>query len=322
MKIKNGYFFFISENGKTGIGECSFIEGLSIDDLEYYPKALLDACEGIEKGRLHHRILYGFPSIQFGVECARLDLKKGGNRILFNSEFIRGEKKIPVNGLIWMGGKDFMLKQIEQKIAAGFRCIKIKVGALDFEYEAGLLKFIREKFPTYVIEIRLDANGAFDSSNVFQKLDILSKFHIHSIEQPVDAGQYKLMQSVCKNSPIPVALDEELIGVDEKNKEKLLSELKPHYIILKPSLLGGFKACDKWIQLAEKYNTGWWATSALESNIGLNAIAQWVFTKNNPIVQGLGTGGLYTNNISSPLYIENGELGYNPQTCWGMIEAK
>ena len=314
MSVKNGYYIFVSDEKNTGVGECSFIEGLSIDDLENYQSTLLALAKSIHSNSIPDLKL--FPSIQFGFETALLDLQNGGNKILFKSKFAEGKKQIAINGLVWMGKKDFMLQQIQQKIKDGFTCIKIKVGAIDFDEEVSLLRFIRNKFPADVIEIRLDANGAFSFADALQKLETLAAFQIHSIEQPIKAKQIELMKNVCANSPIPVALDEELIGVHGTVQEDILDMIKPAYIILKPSLLGGFKVCDEWIKKAEARKINWWATSALESNIGLNAIAQWVFTKNNLLPQGLGTGSLYTNNIESPLYIQHGALGYNPENSW------
>ena len=208
------------------------------------------------------------------------DLKQGGKKILFDSNFTLGKTGIAINGLVWMGTRDFMQHQIEQKLKDGFACIKIKVGAIDFADELMLLNFIRQKFPLDVIEIRLDANGAFTERDVFRKLDELAKFKIHSIEQPVKPGQYALMEKLCSSPIIPIALDEELIDLKDLRKVELLEQIKPQYLILKPSLLGGLQVCDEWIELANKTYTGWWATSALESNIGLNAIAQWAGAKN------------------------------------------
>jgi len=316
MKNKNGYYLSVSNETATGIGECSFIEGLSLDDLTNYTSVLREVCNSISSEPPDLKL---FPSIALGLDTALLDLRNGGNKILFESDFTKGEKQIPINGLVWMGKKDSMLTQIKQKIQEGFSCIKIKVGAIDFDEEVSLLEFIRQKFPADIIEIRLDANGAFSYTDVFQKLETLAKFQIHSIEQPIKQKQMEFMHHVCKNSPIPVALDEELIGVYGSVQDDMLDMIKPAYIILKPSLLGGFKVCDEWITKAEVRGIKWWATSALESNIGLNSIAQWIFTKNNSMIQGLGTGSLYTNNILSPLYISNGMLGYNPETVWGEI---
>jgi o-succinylbenzoate synthase len=316
MAVKNGYYLYITRDGKTGVGECSFIEGLSIDDLDTYPDALQQLCNAIEKA--DKSLLPDFkkyPSLKFAYETALLDWQMGGRQILFESAFTRGEQHIPINGLIWMGSKDFMFNQIKQKLADGFRCIKIKVGAIDFDEEVQLIKYIRAQFPAEVIEIRLDANGAFAEADVFSKLQTLSQFTIHSIEQPVKQGQFELMTRVCRTSPIPVALDEELIGITSViHKAELLNIIQPQYIILKPSLIGGLSSCDEWIRIARQLNINWWATSALESNIGLNAIAQWVFTKHPDMVQGLGTGSLYTNNIEGPLYIAEGELGFAPST--------
>ncbi len=320
MTVKSGYFLTVTDGKNTGVGECSFIEGLSADDLSNYEEVLQTICTYLEKDeKPDSTIVSSHPSIVFGLECALLDLKNGGQKIFFESAFTQGRKQIPINGLVWMGKKDFMQKQIEEKLASGFSCIKIKVGAIDFAEEVSLLRFIRKKFPADKIEIRLDANGAFDATDVFKKLETLAAFQIHSIEQPVRRGQLELMMKVCRNSPIPVVLDEELIGVRGSVQDDVLSFTRPKYIILKPSLLGGFAVCDEWIRKAERQNIEWWATSALESNIGLNAIAQWVFTKKNKLVQGLGTGSLYTTNIASPLFIEKGCLGYNPKAQWGNL---
>ncbi|MCX6199915.1 MAG: o-succinylbenzoate synthase [Bacteroidetes bacterium] len=320
MVHKNGYFLTLTDGIKSGIGECSFIEGLSADDLSNYEAVLQTICRYIEKDeKPDSTIVSSHPSIVFGLECALLDFKNGGKKIFFDSLFTKGKKHIPINGLVWMGKKDFMQKQIQEKLSSGFTCIKIKVGAIDFVEEVSMLRSIRKKFPADKIEIRLDANGAFNATDVFKKLETLAAFQIHSIEQPVRKGQLELMMRVCKQSPIPVALDEELIGVHGTVQDDVLSFIRPKYIILKPSLLGGFAVCDEWIRKAEKQNIEWWATSALESNIGLNAIAQWVFTKKSKLVQGLGTGSLYTNNIVSPLYIENGNLGYSPKAHWGNL---
>lgn len=321
MAVKNGYFVFISNGTVTGTGECSFIEGLSIDNLENYEEALTALCTAIEtRNKDLLPDFNSYPSIAFGYQTALLDFQAGGKKVLFNTDFTKGKTTIPINGLVWMGTKEFMQKQIEQKLEAGFNCIKLKVGALDFNEELSLLQFIRSKFPSDVIEIRLDANGAFDPCTALQNLEKLNTFQIHSIEQPIKQGQYQHMMRLCKESPIPVTLDEELIGVTRTMREELLRTIQPAYIILKPSLLGGITACEQWISIAEKLNIQWWATSALESNIGLNAIAQWTSTKNNLLPQGLGTGALYTKNIDSPLYIRNGRIGYNPLNSWGQVE--
>lgn len=317
MSVKNGYYLYISDGVHTGIGECSFIEDLSIDDMNNYQQALMDVCEGID-GLDANKLpnLNKFPSISFAFETAMIDLHNGGERILFDTEFTHGYASIPINGLVWMGDKDFMLQQVEQKIKDGFNCIKIKVGAIDFEEEVKLLNYIRERYPAEQIEIRLDANGAFGKRDAIEKLERLSKFDIHSIEQPIKPKQWELMQALCSENIIPIALDEELIGIKVIDIDELLTFIHPQYIILKPSLLGGLNVCEEWIKKTTNLNIGWWATSALESNLGLNAIAQWVYTQNQTVVQGLGTGNLYTNNIPSPLIVENGALRYDPNTQW------
>ena len=320
MEVKNGYYLLLNDGQNTGIGECSFIDGLSIDNLQNYEQTLQLLCNHIKNENIEPAPdLSNHPSIKFAWETAQLDLKASGSKVLFKSDFTDGKAQIPINGLIWMGSRDFMLQQIKQKLNDGVKCIKIKIGAINFDEEIMLLDFIRQQFSAEVVEIRLDANGAFIKDEVFKKLDKLSQFKIHSIEQPVKQGQIELMKKVCSESPIPIALDEELIDLKDISKKELLQFIAPQYIILKPSLLGGYAVCNEWIKLAEEQKTGWWATSALESNIGLNAIAQWVFTKSETIVQGLGTGGLYTNNISSPLFINKGYLGYDPALTWGTV---
>lgn len=295
-----------------GIGECSVLTGLSIDDKENYEDILKDVCQNISDYTQNYRTkLALFPSICFGVETALQDLKNGGKRVLFPSAFIEGNCGIPINGLIWMGNIEFMRQQLKAKIEGGFRCIKIKIGAAGFEEELKLLSDLRTQYSENDLEMRLDANGAFKNTEALKKLEKLSKFKIHSIEQPIKQGNWEAMAELCKKSPIPVALDEELIRVQTyEAKEKLVSQILPQYLIFKPSLLGGFAYTEEWIEIANKYNVKWWITSALESNVGLNAIAQWTFTFHNKLPQGLGTGQLYTNNIPSPLIIENAKLWY------------
>ncbi|HAR20789.1 MAG TPA: o-succinylbenzoate synthase, partial [Cytophagales bacterium] len=264
--------------------------------------------------------LNAFPALRFAFETALLDLKNGGERKIFKNDFSLQGAKIPINGLIWMGSKTFMLKQMEEKLMEGFSCLKLKIGALDFQTEKELLASIRSSFSAKEISIRLDANGAFSVSEALEKLNQLSDFEIHSVEQPIKPGQWQEMAKLCALSPIPVALDEELIGVYGSRKSKLLDAIKPHYIILKPSLLGGFAMCDEWISLAEKQGIDWWITSALESNIGLNAICQYTFEKTShkrEMPQGLGTGSLYHNNIKSPLCVQKGHIHYSAKGIWG-----
>ncbi|WP_306350380.1 o-succinylbenzoate synthase [Flavobacterium sp. '19STA2R22 D10 B1'] len=318
ITIKETWFIVIEHNGKTGIGECGILRSLSIDDRPDYEKKLSWTCDNITLGEAAlWEALLEFPSIQFGVEMAFQSLQAEQPFLLFPSAFTKGEKSIPINGLVWMGEEGFMKKQIEEKLHAGFDCIKLKIGAINFEKELALLRFIRSHFTAEQIEIRVDANGAFNVIDASYKIFQLSEYKIHSIEQPIAKNQHDMMAELCSDTPIPIALDEELIGVFElEEKEALLLKIKPQYIILKPSLVGGFKGTKEWILLAEKYNIGWWITSALESNIGLNAIAQWTFLQQNNRPQGLGTGGLYTNNFEAPLVVEKGHLRYDPTLQW------
>ena len=318
MTVKETWFLILEENGKKGIGECGILRTLSIDDRPDYEEKLKWVCENIHLGKnqLWESVLE-FPSIQFGIEMAFQSLESENPFVLFPSEFTKGEKNIPINGLVWMGEPEFMKAQIEEKLKQGFNCIKLKIGAIDFEKELELLRFIRRNYDAKTIEIRVDANGGFTSKEALDKLNQLFEFELHSIEQPIEKKQTDSMSELCKLTPFPIALDEELIGVFEyAEKEELLKKIKPQYIILKPSLIGGFRGSKEWITLAEKYNIGWWITSALESNIGLNAIAQWTFLQDNLMPQGLGTGGLYTNNFDCPLEVKNGELIYNPNLDW------
>ncbi len=300
-----------------GLGECSIIKKLSFDDRPDLYKRLTEFANNINE--LKQEELIEFPAINFAIETALLDLKQKGNRILFPSAFTESTDSIYINGLIWMGNAEFMRSQIKDKIASGFHCIKLKIGAIDFETELEIIKEIRNEFSEKDIEIRVDANGAFSPFEALSKLNRLSELKLHSIEQPIMSGQYLEMAKLCELSPLPIALDEELIGVfNKENKEELLDQIKPQYIILKPSLIGGFKQSKEWIDIAEDNHINWWVTSALESNIGLNAIAQWTFTLNNEMPQGLGTGQLFTNNIPSPLVIEKGKLHYSDQFNWDL----
>ncbi|WLD22857.1 o-succinylbenzoate synthase [Flavobacterium dauae] len=313
LTTKETYFLIIEENGKKGIGECGLFKGLSYDDKLDYSDKLQWVCDHIELGvdALWNE-LREWPSIQFGVEQAFLSLQSNNPFVLFPSRFTESTKAIPINGLVWMGSPEFMRQQIVDKIANGFNCIKIKIGAIDFKEELNLIAGIRKDFSPEMIEIRVDANGGFNSTDALSKIKQLSGYKLHSIEQPVKQKQYDSMAGLCEKTPIPIALDEELIGViNYSDKENLLQKIRPQYIILKPSLVGGFKGSQEWIKIAEKLNIGWWVTSALESNIGLNAIAQWTFTLENNMPQGLGTGGLFTNNFETNLYVKNGHLWYD-----------
>ncbi|SEG25764.1 o-succinylbenzoate synthase [Flavobacterium urumqiense] len=318
MTEKETWFIVLEQDGKKGIGECGILRGLSIDDRPDYEEKLRWTCDNIHLGKDQlWEALLEFPSIQFGVEMAFQSLESETPFLLFPSDFTNGTKSILINGLVWMGEELFMKQQIEEKLAQGFRCIKLKIGAIDFDKELQLLRFIREHFTPEQIEIRVDANGAFAVDLALDKIMQLSEFKLHSIEQPIQKNQTDRMADLCKTTPFPIALDEELIGVFAlAEKEQLLEKIQPQYIILKPSFVGGFRGTQEWISLAEKHKIGWWITSALESNIGLNAIAQWTFLQHNLMPQGLGTGALYTNNFDCPLEVSVGHLWYKKELDW------
>ena len=318
MTEKETWFIVLEQDGKKGIGECGILRGLSIDDRPDYEEKLQWTCDNINLGKDQlWEALLEFPSIQFGVEMAFQSLVCETPFLLFPSDFTNGTKSILINGLVWMGEEAFMKQQIEEKLADGFTCIKLKIGAIDFDKELQLLRFIREHFTPEQVEIRVDANGAFDSILALDRLTQLSEFKLHSIEQPIQKNHTDRMAELCKTTPFPIALDEELIGVFTwAEKEQLLEKIKPQYIILKPSFVGGFRGTQEWISLAEKHKIGWWITSALESNIGLNAIAQWTFLQHNLMPQGLGTGALYTNNFDCPLEVSQGQLWYKKELDW------
>lgn len=298
---------------KTGFGEVSIIEGLSVESVVATEK-LLKTFQSSPKLVLN-TALHNYPGVRFGLEMALMDAQAEAHQ-LFPSPFTSGTDHIKINGLVWMAPVEDMRKQVGEKIAAGFDCVKLKIGALDWEKERELIAGVREKYSASDITIRVDANGAFTQRNPHQKLEQLAALDVHSIEQVVAPGHRELHRDLCLHGAIPCALDEELIGVNQgKEREELLDQITPNYLILKPSLLGGFESCDDWIALAEERNIAWWATSALESNLGLSAIAQWCYTKNNPLHQGLGTGALYHNNFEAPLKVSAGKLSYEP-TNW------
>lgn len=306
---KKSWFIRLELNGVVGVGECSVIPGLSPDyeDDKQYEAVLKKVSQQIELLINNLQLLKDYPSILFGMESAILDLMNGGKQVYFDNEFSKGNLRVPINGLIWMGDFEEMNNQIQQKIQEGYTCIKMKVGAIDFDQEVKLLESIRNKYSSKELILRVDANGAFNTSNVERNLQILNKLEIHSIEQPIMPKQIDLMADLCKKNIIPIALDEELIGVNILSEKKtLLEKINPQYIILKPSLHGGITGTREWVELAEKMNIGWWITSALESNIGLKCIAE--FTAQFPINMhhGLGTGSLYENNVDTDLTIENG----------------
>ncbi|MFC4097804.1 o-succinylbenzoate synthase [Euzebyella saccharophila] len=318
LEQKETFLLIIKNQQKWGVGECGIFRGLSIDDVPEYMEKLEWVCQNIENGESFLiENLVQFPSIQFGVEQAFRSLYSKNPFHLFESDFLNREQPISINGLIWMGDVAFMNDQIAQKIDEGFRCIKMKIGAINFKEEVAILEAIRKEYSKERIELRVDANGAFSPKDALEKLHILAQYQLHSIEQPIKAGQKKQMRELCEKTPLSIALDEELIGIFGVTKKKeLLQMVKPQYVILKPSLIGGFKGSQEWIELANSLNIGWWVTSALESNIGLNAIAQWTATLNNSMPQGLGTGALFTNNMESPLEVSNGGLYYEQDKTW------
>ena len=304
MKTRDVWYITLSENGITGIGECAPLPGLSLDDFEQIDSKLEKICTDPVTCLKDLSLLSDFPSIRFGLEMAYLDLQNGGGQNYYGSIEL-----IIINGLIWMGDPDFMIDQLEQKLAEGWKCIKIKIGAINFDKELEILQSIRSRFGRNILEIRVDANGAFTENNVNEKLDRLAEFDLHSIEQPIRPGQWDFLSELCQCSPVPIALDEELIPlVNESKRIEMLERVNPQYLVLKPSLLGGFYESEKWIRLAEERNIGWWITSALESNIGLNGISQWTAKMKPDGFQGLGTGQLFTNNITSALKVKSGEL--------------
>jgi o-succinylbenzoate synthase len=312
LKTKETYFLEIKNNAKVGIGECAVFRGLSADDVPEYENKLQWLCNNINLNKdFLLKELIEFPSIQFGLEQALLSLKSNHKFELFPSEFTKGNDSININGLVWMGSEIFMKKQIEEKLKAGFTTIKLKIGAIDFKTEYKLLQSIRKEFTAKDIILRVDANGGFLPSEALDKLKYLADLELHSIEQPIKPNQWEEMAELCSVSPLDIALDEELIGVFQKTKKhEVLDIIKPQFIILKPSLVGGINGTNEWIELASKRNIGWWITSALESNIGLNAIAQYTYNLGVKIPQGLGTGGLFTNNTPPFLQVRNGNLWY------------
>ena len=355
MKTRDVWYIALSENGITGIGECAPLPGLSLDlidptlilpydrgenkkkpskqlnspfnrgntrgfekwdNIQFIYESKLDAvCQNPKLFINDLSLLSDFPSIRFGLEMAYLDLKNGGGQSYFGSF-----ENIKINGLIWMGDPDFMMTQLEQKLEEGWQCIKVKIGAIDFDDEIKILQSIRNRFGKNKLELRVDANGAFTKNDVKEKLEQLSKFDLHSIEQPIKPGQWGFLSELCQTSPIPIALDEELIPIIEESKRiEMLDKVKPHYIVLKPSLLGGFSESEKWIKLAKEQNIGWWITSALESNIGLNALSQWTAKMKPQGYQGLGTGQLFTNNIPSPLKVKSGKLSIEKLPIWNDV---
>lgn len=301
-------------SGRYGVGECAPLPALSCDDLPEYEEILQAHCREVERnGCIDYEALRPYPSMLFGLETALQHLHTGSLQ-LWATPFSEGRQGIPINGLIWMGNFDEMYQRIEEKMKAGFRCIKLKIGAIDFERELELLSHIRKHFSPEQIELRVDANGAFSPEDAPRKLEQLNEFQLHSIEQPIRARQWQAMKQLCATTPFPIALDEELIGINERERKiELLDTIRPQYIILKPSLHGGIQGSQEWITLAAERGIGSWVTSALESNIGLNAIAQWCATLQPSLPQGLGTGLLFTDNVDYPLHIQGDCLWYHPE---------
>lgn len=311
------FYITLKQDGFVGYGEAAPLPGLSIDPIEQLEEKLKFCCTLINDGLPVDALpLDGFPSLRFGFEMANQSLQYLQPFKVFDSGFFEGTP-IHINGLVWMNQPDDMLLEAFDRMENGFSCIKFKVGALDFDSECRMLESFRKRYSAFKAEIRLDANGAFANDDAPEKIKELSRFEIHSIEQPIKPKQTDHMFELCRTSAIDIALDEELIGIDVYTEgESLLNLIQPQYIILKPTLLGGFKAADYWIQYARKFGINWWATSALESNIGLNAIAQWCSTYHPDLPQGLGTGSLYRNNINSPLTIVDGKISYNASALW------
>ena len=317
---KDTYFLTLTDGVHWGVGECGVFEGLSPENMAHYPDHLDWVCQNIDRGLASLLAASeAFPSIQMGMETAFRSIHGEDSFAIFPSLFSSGADKIAINGLIWMGPIETMSQQIEQRLEEGFDCIKLKIGALDFAAELALIKGLRSRFSASEITIRVDANGAYTDDAPLEKLKRLSELDLHSIEQPIAQGHWDQMAELCERTDLPIALDEELIGIiGLDQKRKMLQTIKPQYIILKPSLIGGFSASDQWIELAQSQDIGWWVTSALESNIGLNAIAQYTYTKQALGPQGLGTGSLFANNIDAPLRVEKGYLSYDTHADWSL----
>lgn len=333
LNYKNSWIIRVFDNSLPeidGLGEAGPLSGLSVDDVPDFEEKLKHELKKIEDSELPSttekvfelakNISANMPSVRFGIETALLDLLNGGKRKCFDNDFYKVGAPIQINGLIWMGDSDLMLARLEEKINQGFRCIKLKIGAIDFEREMDLLEKARNRFSNLELELRVDANGAFTFEQAQNVLERLGELKVHSIEQPIKAGQLKDIAKLCSNTPVPIALDEELIGIEPYlQKQKLLEQIKPQYIILKPSLLGGFANTLEWIEIAKSLNIGWWVTSALESNVGLNAICQFTSWLKVSLPQGLGTGSLYKNNIDSPLEVIGDQIQYNTTKEWGRV---
>ncbi|MEW5956225.1 MAG: o-succinylbenzoate synthase [Chloroflexota bacterium] len=321
LRQKTVFFIRLADRrrpDRLGLGECAPWPGLSPDDRPDFEAKLAGVCDALNRGQSPTELdLAGWPALAFGLETAWLDWQHGGSRRLFENDFSRRGQPLPIHGLIWMGSPEEMLHQVQRKVSQGHTCLKLKIGALDFAAECAVLADIRRRYPPDQIELRLDANGAFAPEIALERLTGLAQFHIHAIEQPIKPGHWPAMAALCAHSPIKIALDEELIGVTSlAGKRELLATIEPHYLVLKPALLGGLASAETWIALAQELGSGWWVNSALESNIGLNALCQWTSSLNPTMVQGLGSGQLYTNNIPSPIKPSGGALIYDHALAW------
>lgn len=327
LSEKQTYYLVLKDeqNNILGIGEAGPLPKLSIDDTPNFLAEITSLLSGIKLPKeltLNNVFEYvstvipnKYPALKFALECVLLDYLNGSKRIFFDSEFTKGNQSLLINGLVWMGDEAFMLKQITTKLNEGFKCLKLKIGAINFDQECAILKSIRDNYSSTDLELRVDANGAFKNEEALEKLTVLSTFNIHSIEQPIKAGQLSEMKKLCAQTPLPIALDEELIGgFSITEKKRIINEILPQYIILKPTLLGGFSETNEWISIANELNIGWWITSALESNVGLSAISQYVSQFETSMPQGLGTGQLYVNNLTSPLSLSGERLFHNLTT--------
>jgi o-succinylbenzoate synthase len=312
LRERDIFLLFLSSGSATGIGECAPLPGLSADDRPDYGAKVTQICRYISAGQDPAAFeLAQWPSLRFGLETAVMSLRSADANVLFDTPFTRGAAGIAINGLVAMGDIDQMYQQACQKIAQGFTCLKFKIGALRFDDECRLIADIRSRHSE--VEIRLDANGAFTAAEALEKIGALAPYQIHSIEQPIRPGQWRQLAEICQASPVAVALDEELIGIAEPVRmTEMLDQIRPAFIVLKPSLVGGFAVAERWIRAAGGLGIAYWVTSMLESNVGLNAISQWVSTLDSEIPQGLGTGRLFARNFASALQIREGLLFYDP----------
>lgn len=299
------------DEGHIGLGECAPLPDLSCDRNAY--TMVSDVARLINEALAspdYSEYLRPYPALLFALESAMYDMKKSD--VLYDTPFARSEEGIPFNGLVWMGSYDEMLAQVKKKILSGFRCIKLKIGAIEWEQEIELIRFLRSKYRKDNLELRVDANCAFTPEEAPAKLEELARYDIHSIEQPIATGQWKAMAELCRNTPLPIALDEELIGLNYLHeKQAMLDTIRPQYIVIKPTLHGGISGSIEWVSEANKRGIGSWMTSALESNVGLRNVALLAARCYGPHVlfpQGLGTGQLFTDNIPMDLELRGAKM--------------